>query len=204
MAKQKRIDFLNAFMSVWEVHKSNEPSERLIDAYWSVLEKYEIDQINAAFSFALSSMQWFPKPVELINFIEQGPGDIEDIALVEADKVLNAIRDVSAYTSITFDNPVTMAVIDQGWGGWMKVCDMREDEEKWFRKDFVKIYKAYSNQGIKKYGHLIGYFEDANAERWPERVEPPVLIGDPDKALKVLEFKQEGVKRISSGLLKGV
>ena len=65
MAEQKRIDFLNAFMTVWEVHKSGEPSERLIDAYWAVLEKYDIDEIQAAFSYALGSLQWFPKPATL-------------------------------------------------------------------------------------------------------------------------------------------
>ena len=183
-------------MSVWSIHKSGEPSEIILNAYIKSLEKYEIEQIETAFGYALTSLQWFPKPVELRQFIESGPGDIEDIALIEADKVINAISDHGYYASVTFDDPVTMAVIEQGWGGWMKLCELKDEEIKWFRKDYVKIYKAYSNQGIKKYGHLIGFHEDHNMGKFPEHVPKPVLIGDETKALKVLEYHKKHIKLI--------
>ena len=194
--KTKDERFLAAFMSVWSIHKSGEPSEIVLNAYIKSLEEYDIDEIEQAFGYAISDLQWFPKPVELRGFLEHGAGDIEDIALVEADKVVVAIRSEGRYKSVTFDDPVTMAVINQGWGGWIKVCEMREDEIKWFRKDFAKIYKAYSNQGIKQYGHLIGFHEDHNLERFPERVSQPVLIGDEKKALKVLEYTKNKLKLI--------
>lgn len=181
--------YLNAFMSTWAIHKTNEPSDLSIETYWRSLEKYDIKQVEQAFGYAINELQWFPKPVELRHFIESGPGDIEDIALVEADKVINAIRK-HGYKSITFDNPVTMAVIVQGWGGWIKICDLKQDDNKWFRKDFVLIYKAYSAQGIKSYDHLVGFHEDNNAFRWPERIPAPMLIGNNIKAQKVLDFNK--------------
>lgn len=190
MAQKTDIRFLNAFMSVWSVHKTGEPTEMVLSAYKKSLSDYSIEQIEQSFGYAINELQWFPKPVELRQFIERGPGDIEDIALVEADKVVNAIREAGYYNSVVFDDPVTMAVIQQGWGGWMKVCDLKEDEVKWFRKDFAKIYKAYSNQGIKQYGHLIGFHEEHNVERFPEFVPPTVLIGDVEKAQKVLEYNR--------------
>jgi len=182
-------------MSVWQLHKNDEPKEFLIGAYYMALEKYSIEDIERAFGYAMIGLKWFPKPVELIEFIkygEGGAGNLEDIAMVQATAVINAIRGVGFYKSVVFDDPVTMAVVEQGWGGWMKICDLRVDDQKWFIKDFIKIYKAYSNQGIKKYGHLIGYHEDNNLSHWPEKVEPPVLIGDKIKATGVLENKATG------------
>lgn len=198
MAKQSRdARFLNAFMTVWSIHKNVEPSEMLLSAYKRALSEYGIEQIEQAFGYAINDLQWFPKPVELRKFIEYGPGDIEDISLVEADKVITAISEIGYYNSVTFDDPVTMAVITQGWGGWMKICELRDDEIKWFRKDFAKIYKAYSNQGIKSFGHLVGFHEDYNINRWPGKVPEPILIGDPEKAQKVLEHKKAKLKLIS-------
>ena len=199
MDKQKDSEkFLNAFMSVWSVHKTTDPQEIVLDAYWDVLSEFDIKDVEKAFGYALTKLKFFPKPYELISFLESGPGEIEDIAIIEADKVVKAIREVGQYKSVTFDNPVTMAVVNQGWGGWIKTCNLMVDDIKWFKKDFVKIYKAYANQGIKYYGHLIGSHEDHNLQRWPDRVEPPVLIGDRDKAQKVLEYKKSKLKLIES------
>jgi len=195
-AKKDEPRYLNAFMSVWSIHKTGEPMQIILDSYWKSLQDFSIDQVEKSFGYALKNMQWFPKPVELRSFIEIGPGDIEDIATVEADKVVNAIRDIGFYKSVVFDDPVTMAVIAQGWGGWMKICEMRDDEIKWFRKDFIKIYKAYLNQGVKKYGHLVGFHEDKNLEKYPEHLTEPVLIGDETKAQKILEYKEKKPKLI--------
>jgi len=179
-------------------------TDPLADAYWMALNQYETEDCENAFKIAMINCKWFPKPVELRQFIENGPGEIEDIAMIEADKVINAIREVGHRQSVTFDNPVTMAVIEQGWGGWIKACDLKGDEEKWFRKDFAKIYKAYSNQGIKKYGHLVGLIEDHNSIRWPDRIEPPILLGDKNKSQKVLEFDGKKLKRLAFSAVKGV
>jgi hypothetical protein len=166
-------------------------SKVAVEMYWKALEIYSDKQCKIAFDIAVTDCKFFPKPAELIQFIKSGSGDIEDIALIEADKVVNAIRHTGYYTSVTFDDPVTMAVIEQGWGGWIKICDLRDEEIKWFRKDFTRIYKAYSNQGVKRYGHLVGFHEDSNNERgFLEHIPEPVLIGDIDRAQKVLDYNK--------------
>lgn len=194
MAKRTTRDerFVTAFMTVWSIHKSGEPAKMILTAYKKALSEYDIEDIESAFAYALNELQWFPKPVELRNFIQHGPGNLEDIAYAEADNVVNAVREIGIYESVTFDDPVTMAVIAKAWAGWMKLCEtLRDDEVKWFRKDFVRIYKAYSNQDIKFYGHLIGFHEDHNIQNYKDHVTPPKLIGDPKKAQKVLEYKSK-------------
>ena len=191
MADKKK--FIDAFISTWEVHKSGEPTEIILDAYWDSLKKYSNEKISAAFAYAVRGMQWFPKPVELIKYIENGPGDVQDIAMIEADKVVNAIKSVGAYESVCFDDPVTMAVIENGWGGWIKMCEIPEAEVKWFKKDFAKLYVAYSSQNIKQHGHLSGIIEHENRVRFPKAVPSPVLIGDKSRAKIVLEHNRQGL-----------
>ena len=113
MDKEKTRDeqFLNAFMSCWEVFKSVEPSEIILSAYDKAIERFSIEDIEMAFGNAIGNLKWFPKPVELIQFIESGPGDIADIALVEADKVINAIRDQEV---IDAANEYDMAMVTTG------------------------------------------------------------------------------------------
>jgi hypothetical protein len=168
---------------------SREISTLLIEAYWQALKKYSDEECKLAFDMAVSNCKFFPKPVEIIDFIkfgEAGGANLDDIAYVEADKVIRAVAEIGQYQSVTFDDPVTMAVIKQGWGGWIKLCELKDEEIKWFRKDFAKIYKAYANTGIKKYGYLVGQWEFQNLEHgYPDHVPEPVLIGNEDRALIV-------------------
>lgn len=50
------------------------------------------------------------------------PGFVEDKAIVEVGKVLEAVRKHGAYWSVVFDVPVTQAVIARAYGGWARLC----------------------------------------------------------------------------------
>ena len=132
-----------------------------------------------------------PTPADFLEHISGGSA--EDKAEVEAGKVLAAIGKHGAYASVLFDDAVTQAVIVQAYGGWPKLCaDCGvEESEHWFRKNFAKTWAAYSRQGVKQSGHLPGLFEITNySNGFFDYVDPPKLIGDPDKARAVLEAGQ--------------
>jgi hypothetical protein len=63
-----------------------------------------------------------PKPVELIEYIAGSPQDVADRAMLQAHLVIDAIRQHGAYKSVKFDDAVTNAVIDQGFGGWVSLA----------------------------------------------------------------------------------
>ncbi len=49
---------------------------------------------------------------------------------------------------------------------------------KWFLKDFVRTYQAYSRQGIEYKGHLAGQIETDNSARGYDNCIPePLAIG---------------------------
>ncbi len=112
---------------------SKELSPLAIQTYFRAMERFQVEQIEGAISEAIVSCRFFPKPVELIEFITGKSGNLADIAEVEAGKVLQAVKQIGHYNSVKFDDPVTTAVIHMGFGGWSKVCqEMRSNEESGF------------------------------------------------------------------------
>lgn len=110
---------------------------------------------------------------------------LEDRAIVEVGKVLSAVSKHGAYSSVVFDESVTMAVIARHYGGWVRLC--AECDSQGFRREFVRAWAAYCRQGLRQTGHLPGIFETTDrANGYHEHVQPPKLIGDPDKARAVL------------------
>jgi len=162
MNQNDKDRFLKAFTFMAEVF-AKENSKILLNAYFKAMDKFTIDEVVSAIETAICNVKFFPKPVELIEMITGGSQNIEDRALIEAGKVLKAIKRIGKYKSVQFDDAFTQAVIVQTFGGWVKMCaELNTQEEKWFVKDFSGSYSAYSRQGIKHEGHLSGIAEIDN------------------------------------------
>lgn len=157
---------------------------------FEALKQFKISEIRAAALAIMAGRKYTNMPT-VADFLEYlGGGAAEDIAEVEAGKVIRAMSEHGAYRSVVFDNPVTQAVINDVWGGWPKVCEMCPD--KWLRHEFVKVFAAYARQGRKQFGHLPGLIELNNAAAGlSEFIQPPVLVGNQQQALAVLQYAEE-------------
>ncbi|MCK5602039.1 hypothetical protein KAR91_09225 [Candidatus Pacearchaeota archaeon] len=123
------------------------------------LQAFDIEQITKAAYSIVATRKYTTMPT-IADFIEhfQG-GSADDLAQIQAGQVWKALKDCGSYDDIVFDDPVTMAVVHQGFGGWQKLCsEMNEDQMQWFVKDFAKIYSAYARRGIKRFGTLPGIY----------------------------------------------
>lgn len=186
---------------------------------FKLLAQFDYTEVERAALSVMATRKYtsMPTPADFLEHISGGSA--EDKAEVEAGKVLVAIGKHSGYASVVFDDAVTQAVIVQAYGGWVKLCQECgvEESENWFRKNFAKTWSAYSRQGVKQSGHLPGLFEITNCSNgYHDHVEPPKLIGDPDKARAVLEAgkstfaltggpeNMRGEIRSLSGLLEAV
>lgn len=164
---------------------SAELSASGLEMRFKALKSYPLEQVEQAAMAILLSRKYQKMPT-VGEFTEhlQG-GSCDDKAEVESGKVVRAIEQHGGYTSIAFDDPVTQAVIQQGYGGWAKLCDeLNAAEEKWFRKDFARMYTAYARQRVEVFGHLPGRFE-LMAAADNSRFEPPALVGDKAKAAAI-------------------
>lgn len=162
---------------------------------FKALQAYPLEEIEAAAMSIMFSRKYTSMPT-VADFVEHlGGGSIEDLAEVEAGKALHAIGRVGRYDSVVFDDPTTMAVIRNGYGGWPKLCAECgvEEPERWFRRNFAKMWAAYRRQGVRVYGVLPGAHEMANAAGGELAFVPqPRFIGNEEQARHVLAMGSGG------------
>jgi hypothetical protein len=159
--------------------ESTEFKERI---YAEGLNDIPIEQIQAAVWNIVKTrtLSSFPKIGELREMVG---GKTEDIAEVEASKVWKAIISVGGYSAVCFDDEVTQAVILYAFGGWSKLCaETLVDQQKWFRRDFVKFYGSFSRQGLRVTGMLPG--------RGSLPADGPKLIGDIQRGALIMNTPQ--------------
>lgn len=122
----------------------------------------------------------FPKPGEIREYLNGGKA--EDKAVLALDRLERAISSVGKYRSVAFADTTIMAVV-HSMGGWVKLCSMEADEWKWARKDFEKIYRAYSALPADRLQipeHLSGIAErDNSASGLKDKSEEIIFIGGP-------------------------
>lgn len=157
---------------------------------FKALSAHSIKEVEAAALSIIMCRKYTSMPT-IADFLEHtAGGSVEDKGEAEAGKVLAAISKIGAYQSVVFDDAVTQAVIVLAYGGWIQLCQTCgvEEPEKWFRKDFARIWSAYQRMGIRQTGHLAGVFEIENgAKGLYEAIPAPHAIGDMEKAKAVRE-----------------
>lgn len=128
---------------------------------FQALKDFSLEQVRAASIAILKSRKYASMPTiaEFLEYLGDGPAALEDRALMAATDVLRAVRKVGLYQSVKFEDPVTMAVIERCFGGWVSLCENMESE-KWFLRDFQKYYSVFLRKNIKKTGYLAGIFDN--------------------------------------------
>lgn len=148
--------------------------------YAKALEDISIEAIeSAAWSLIKTrTLASFPKVGEIREHLHGGKS--EDKAVLALDTLERAMSSVGKYRSIVFDDPLIMAVVSS-MGGWPKLCSMEADEWKWSRKDFEKIYRAYSAQPLERLQipeRLAGIAERDNGAKGFDEVPQIAFVGE--------------------------
>ena len=154
------------------------------------LREHSVETIQQAALSIVKSRKYtnMPTVADFEEFL--GGGRAEDIAEVQSGIVIEATTNHGGYANICFDDPVTQAVIFNGFGGWSKMCsELMVDQHKFFIKDFIRIYSAYSRQAFKHYGWLSGLGTGKN-----------IMIGDRVKCLQISETTNEKRESIPTGV----
>ena len=158
--------FIEVMIALGEAsgQESTELKEKI---YAQAFEDFPIDVIEAAAWSMIKTrtLSSFPKIGELR----------------ESSKVWKSIATVGGYSSVCFDDAVTQAVIEHAFGGWGRLCaETLLDQQKWFMRDFVKFYSAFSRQGLRVNGALSG--------RGGLKGDQVKLVGNPEKALMIMNM----------------
>ncbi len=151
----------------------------LLKGYYMVLKDLSPQEFETAIGYVLESHKFckMPLPAEIKECIR---GNQTDKAILALDKLERAMSSVGKYRSIVFDDPLIMAVVSS-MGGWPKLCSMDADEWKWSRKDFEKIYRAYSAQPLERLQipeRLAGIAERDNGAKGFDEVPQIAFVGE--------------------------
>ena len=133
-------------------------SEVGLNFRFRALARFSIEQIEAA-AFNIAETYKYLKLPPIAEFIERIEGSVDDRAEVEASRVIEAVRRHGHYETVSFDDPVTHAVIVQKYGGWIRLCREHlttENAVRFFPVEFQKAYKAFKASGLEDHRPLIG------------------------------------------------
>lgn len=166
-------------------------SPDVLDLYTRAMSRYETDEVLRALEVHLMDPdvgQFAPKPADLVRRISGGNSSRAARAWA---KVIEAVRTVGGWQSVVFDDPLIHACIGE-MGGWLKLCDMKEDEVPFRAKDFERFYLGYRQQGATPpYPPvLIGRAEMQNRVQGYQPA-PPLMLGNPETAKLVYQGGSE-------------
>ena len=191
MNKKLFLQSLNSLESAFG-EKVNEDRAKI---YWDILKGYSDLNIKKAVIRSIRELKFFPKISEIIEIIE---GNIEDEAEIAWLILKEKVERHDGYMSVSFpENPVIGSVVE-ALGGWITICDTPVGEEKWVKKEFIKLYpimKRRNNHPEKLTGIIElennqkGYSEGYMIERYGR-----LLDGTKVKRKKLLKEGEKIIK----------
>ncbi len=117
MTQNDYFEFVEIWSQVAEVY-NKQPSDGALNLIFNALQRFDLEQIKQGLTAHINDPKhgdFAPKPADIVRHIE---GDGDSRALAAWSKVEQAIRTVGPYESVVFDDPRTMAAVDD-MGGWM-------------------------------------------------------------------------------------
>ena len=169
----------------------------LLKMYFNALDRFPYEDVQSAFEAHIRNPdngQFFPKPADIIRFMDGNSETKSGEAWTKVDK---AIRTIGSYQNIVFDDPIIHAVIAD-MGGWIQLCKVTNDEYPFKKNEFSKRYTGYVGRTMKDYPKmLIGISQSSNDSRGLKSIEKPAVIGCINQARLVYSGgSDEEVKKI--------
>lgn len=200
MEPTDRKAFATALVAVGEMYgKKLSPEQAAL--YWEVLKGYPLADVQAAIHQHMTDPdtgQFMPKPADVIRHIA---GSTDTQAMRAWTKAEKAMRTIGSYQTVVFDDWRIHAVI-RDMGGWISLCGMTEDDKPFKAREFEKRYRGYRHEAGEEYPRaLIGRAEAHNAQKG-FRVDPPLLLGDQDRARLTYESGGDAAKPLRVGTLQ--
>lgn len=185
MRDSDKPDFLVALKGVHDFYRQD-LSKFAGSVWWSAMQPYDLAAVvDALGRHAMNpdGGQFMPKPADVVKMLS---GSTADAALQAWANVDRAVRVIGTYRDVGFDDALIHRVVYE-MGGWIEFGRKTEDEWPFVRNEFVTRYRGYRMRSMAPdYPRvLVGIANAANSEKGMTQ-EPPVLIGNPEVASRVV------------------
>lgn len=210
MQESHKQDFFALVADVYAFYSRN-TSRFALKVWWDALKPFDFDAVNQALGMHCinpDNGQYLPKPSDVVKLLR---GSTQDSALVAWSKVDTAVRTVGTYSSVSFDDPIILRVL-QDMGGWIALGAKKEEEWPFIAREFENRYRGYVMRPEIEYPRWLPGIAEAQNSQAGQPVQPPVLIGDPARAKLVLQngsdtqrvgFKQLDDDELQEALIAG-
>jgi hypothetical protein len=160
-------------------------SEDTLAIWWGGVKHMDLAAVRDALNRHVQNPdtgQFVPK---IADIVKMGQGSTGNMALRAWTLVDQAVRTIGPYRSVTFDDRITMRVL-QDMGGWAKFANTQEQEWPFVAKEFQNRYSGYRvrSEIPECPDHLVGIAEAQNVMNGMP-LEPVMLIGNQDKAREI-------------------
>jgi len=161
-------------------------SEFAGSVWWEAMRPFDLSAVRSAMSRHCvnpDSGQFLPKPADVVKMLSGGTADQAALAWAKVDR---AVRSVGTYADVVFDDALIHRCVSE-LGGWVWLGQQVEDDWPFIAKRFETIYRSFRmrNETPEYQKVLVGIANSQNS-REGKQENPPVLIGNPDAAAKVL------------------
>lgn len=174
-------------------------SEFAFGIWWEACQKFDLASVSKALTrHAMDPEhgQFPPKVADIVRVLDGTPTDRAQHAW---SKALQAIQRAGSWQDVVFDDPAIHAVIED-MGGWIKFCDVKEDELSYQQHRFIQAYQAYAKQ------ESFSYPKRLHGARSPDSVflergiplPKPIVIGNVDQARLVYKGGDKEYKAIKT------
>jgi len=153
----ERDTFTQAIKSL-EVSFSKKMTQEEIEIYWEMLKGYEDKDIKNAVIKCIKELTFFPRIADIIRPIE---GDTREETELAWLYLKEKIEDDGYYSSVSFPKYPAVGAVVEALGGWLRINDMKENEETWIKKEFTVLYPILKKNGEYP-KELAGFFEIEN------------------------------------------
>ena len=154
--------------------------------YWQGLIEFDLSAVKDALGRHLRNPDngmFMPKIADVVRMLQ---GTSQDSALIAWAKVDQAVKQVGTGQSVVFDDPIIHRVL-QEMGGWLSLGTKQNNEWPFVSKEFENRYRGYKmrNEKIEYATIMIGLYDAQNITKGFKKT-PPILIGNAEKATKVM------------------
>ena len=134
------------------------------ELFKKIIGEYPVEKIMKMSMKIIRTRKYnsFPKIAEMIEIIE---GNKEKEAELAWLYLLRKMDKEGYYQSVRFPEYPAVAGVVEAFGGWPKLYeDMTDKEEKWIKKEFIKVYPIIKEGGTSP-EYLPGFFELSNTAK---------------------------------------
>jgi len=148
MKNQDSKQFTEIMMAIADNYPGTSFTSNGLKLRFAALKEFSIDQMEMAAVKLIKTHKYnsMPTTADIINAMGEIPGriDRDNRAEIEAGKVLNHLHSFGSQLTPSFDDPITKHLMSHRWKWYVWASRVKEDDLKWWCKDFVRAYKAHA------------------------------------------------------------